>query len=89
MNTLAISSRLVASLARVGIASVQVTGPDAVKDRLRLAVGGELGEVEAEHLAVELDALAELLAPRALDRGVEGADPGVLAVVAGRDVLRL
>jgi hypothetical protein len=74
MNTLALSTRLVASLARVGIASVQVTGPDAVKDRLSLAMGGELGEVEAEHLAVELDALAELLAPGALNAGVERGD---------------
>lgn len=61
MNTLALSSRLVASLARVGIASVAVTGPPEVRDRLRQAMGGELGEGEAEGLAVELDALAELL----------------------------
>jgi hypothetical protein len=52
-----------ASLARFGIASVAVTGPPEVRDRLRQAMGGELAEAEAEGLAVELDALAELLAP--------------------------
>jgi hypothetical protein len=63
VNTLALSSRLLASLARVGIASVAVTGPPEVRDRLRRAMGGDLGESDAEGLAVELDALAELLAP--------------------------
>jgi hypothetical protein len=63
VNTFALTSRLVSSLARVGIASVAITGPPEVRDRLGRAMAGKLGEGEAEGLAVELDALAELLAP--------------------------
>ena len=77
MNTLALSSRLVASLARVGIAAVDVTGPQGVRERLRLAMGGELGEGESEALAVELDALAELLAPGWWT--IEGRPPQAIA----------
>ena len=63
MNTLALSSRLVASLARVGIAAVEVGGPAEVRESLRRAMTGDLAEDEAEGLAVRLDTLAELLAP--------------------------
>lgn len=63
MNTLALSTRLIASLARVGVASAEVTGPPEVREKLRRAMGGRLGEVESEVLAAELDVLAEMLAP--------------------------
>lgn len=55
-------SCLVASLARLGAVSAVITGPRDVRDRLRLAEAGRLGELEAVALAGELDRLAGLLA---------------------------
>ena len=55
---------LVASMARMTDATLSVTGPASALERLRRAAAGDLGEVEAKALAVELDTLAGLLAAR-------------------------
>lgn len=62
MNTDVLPPRLLASLARVGAAAAEVTGPPDVRERLRLAEAGRLGELEAKALGEELDRLAVLLA---------------------------
>lgn len=49
-------------LARAGAAAIAVTGPPDVRERLRLAREGKLGEAEAAWLGEEIDALAGLLA---------------------------
>jgi hypothetical protein len=54
---------LLAPLARVGAAAVEVTGPAGVLERLRLAEAGRLGEADAAALGAELDRLAVQLSP--------------------------
>lgn len=51
-------------LARVGAAAAAVTGSPGVRERLRLAQAGKLGEAEAVWLGSELDALVGLLTRR-------------------------
>lgn len=51
-------------LARVGVAALAVMGTPDVRERLRLAQAGELGEADKKALGTELDTLARLLVPR-------------------------
>jgi hypothetical protein len=51
-------------LARVGMAAVALTGTADMRERLRLAQAGKLGEADEKALGADLDRLAELLAPR-------------------------
>jgi hypothetical protein len=55
---------LMSPLARVGAAAVEVTGPEGIRERLRLAQAGELADADAEVLGAELDRLAVLLTRR-------------------------
>jgi hypothetical protein len=64
LNTAAVPAVLLHPLARLGAASAEVTGPPGVRERLRLAEAGRLGELEAAALGEELDRLAVLLAGR-------------------------
>jgi hypothetical protein len=52
---------LIGPLARIGAASVMVTGTAAMRRGLLLAEAGRLDSAETAALATELDALAELL----------------------------
>jgi hypothetical protein len=63
VNTAALPPCLLASLARVGVAAAEVTGPAGVRERLRLAGSGRIEAADAEALAAELDALAGMLTP--------------------------
>jgi hypothetical protein len=56
--------RLLASLARIGAAVIEATGPADVRERLRRAGDGELPDEQADALGAELDLLAGLLAGR-------------------------
>jgi hypothetical protein len=58
------SPRLLASLARIGAAVIEATGPADVRERLRRAGEGELPDEQADVLGAELDLLAGLLAGR-------------------------
>ncbi len=48
----------------LAVAVTGFTGPVDVRERLRLAEAGELGEAQAVWLGADLDALAVLLASR-------------------------
>jgi len=50
------------SIMRFAFAAAGITGPGDVRERLRLAAAGELGEGDAKALGADLDALARLLA---------------------------
>lgn len=55
---------LLPPMTRLVVAVTDLTGPPDVRERLRLAEAGELGEAEARWLGADLDALAGLLALR-------------------------
>jgi hypothetical protein len=62
LDAAAVPAALLHPLARVGAAAVAVTGPPGVRERLRAAQAGELGEADAEALGADLGRLAVLLA---------------------------
>jgi hypothetical protein len=59
-----VPAALLYPLARVGAAAVAVMGTADIRERLRLAQAGKLGEADAKALGAELDTLARLLVPR-------------------------
>jgi hypothetical protein len=59
-----LSPAVLIPLARVGAAALAVMGPADIRERLRLAQAGDLGEADEKALGAELDTLARLLAPR-------------------------
>ena len=62
MNPSAMSPRLLGPLARFTAATLAVTGPADVRDRLRRAGDGEPPDDQVDALGADLDALAGLLA---------------------------
>jgi hypothetical protein len=56
--------RLLASLARIGAAVIEATGPADVRERLRRAAEDALPDDQIDALGAELDLLAGLLAGR-------------------------
>jgi hypothetical protein len=59
-----VAAILLPSITRFAVAAAGLTGPRDVRERLKLAEAGELGEAEAKALGVELDTLARMLTPR-------------------------
>lgn len=57
----AVAAVLLPSMTRLAVAVTGVTGSPAVREKLRLAEAGKLGEAEAVWLGAEIDALAGLL----------------------------
>jgi hypothetical protein len=55
---------LLPSLTRLAVSVTGITGPPDVRERLRLAEAGELGEGDAKALGADLYRLAGLLARR-------------------------
>jgi hypothetical protein len=60
----AVAAILQPSITRFAVAAAGITGPGDVRERLRLAEAGELGECDAKALAADFDTLAVLLTRR-------------------------
>ena len=59
-----VAAILLPPITRLAVAVTGFTGSPDVRERLRLAEAGELGEAEAVWLGADIDALAGLLASR-------------------------
>jgi hypothetical protein len=59
-----VAAVLLPSMTRLAVSVTGITGPPDVRERLRLAEAGKLGEDDAKALGAELDVLADLLTLR-------------------------